>query len=76
MACEVFIDPGESLHVLSGWSELDPNTVYLLPVKAVKLYPGRHILNPAGQPDRSANVRIRLMAEGERDSHRSARETR
>jgi len=76
MACEVFIDPGESLHVLSGWSELDPNTVYLLPVKAVKLSPGRHILRPAGQPDRSANVRIRLIAEGECVCYRSARVTR
>ena len=47
---KILIDAGEGLQVTGGWTELeaDPDTVYLLPVKCVKLAPGIHILRPIG----------------------------
>lgn len=47
---KVLIDAGESLQVTAGWTELesDPDAIYWLPVKAVKLAPGVHVLRPVG----------------------------
>ncbi|HEY4690681.1 MAG TPA: hypothetical protein VIK33_15305 [Anaerolineae bacterium] len=59
---EVLIGAGEALRVVSGWTEieLDPDAVYLAPVKAVKLAPGFHVLRPVGELDSWLNVRVKL----------------
>ena len=60
---EVVIGAGETLHITSGWTELelDPDAVYLLPVKVVKLVPGLHVLRPVGEAFPSGAVRVTLM---------------
>ena len=60
---ELIIDAGETLRLLGGWTELElePDAVYLLPVRAVKLAPGMHVLRPHGTRDQVFNVHVRLL---------------
>ena len=59
---EIVIGMGEALRVVACWTELEiePDAVYLVPVKAVKLAPGLHVLRPIGHLEPSLNVRVTL----------------
>ena len=49
---KVLVSTHDSILLLGGWPELEvdgPDTVWLLPVKHIKVSPGHHELKPAGR---------------------------
>ena len=62
MEYEVVIEMGEALAITSGWTfiEAEPDAIYLVPCRAVKLAPGLHVLRPVGEAYPSGAVRAKV----------------
>ena len=61
----IIVEAIESIRVLGGFTYLEPDTIYLLPMRYVKLGPGLHMLRPVGARHGTVDLEVKLLRAGD-----------